>query len=89
MDWKHATGKHVALSKHGMSVSHKHVMTSWAQFKIVQTTGASIVNQLDTVRLQQIKENRYYIQRIVEILLYSVYCARQGAIKNHQTLKFL
>ena len=81
-DWKHATGKHGALSKHGMTVSHKHAMTSWAQLKVVQTTGASIVNQLDTARLQQIKENRYYIQRIVEVLLL---CARQDIpLRGHK-----
>ena len=80
-DWKHATGIRGAFSKHNRSVTHKHAMANWAQFKIVQASGASVVNQLDAARRQQIKENRYYIQCIVEVLLV---CAKQEiALRGH------
>ena len=80
-DWKHALGKAGAIIVHNKSITHKQATISWKEFTKNTTKHTSIADRLDSLRQQEIKNNRHYVKCICEILLL---CARQElALRGH------
>ena len=82
-DWKHATSKGGALSKHDSSCAHrKSFFFSWNQYKINSHCKTSISDRLGISRAEQVTQNRHYIKTLAEIILL---CSHQEiALRDHR-----
>ncbi len=80
-DWKHATGKGGVLQRHAKCTTHLHAVSSWHTYTINKESGTSIANSLDSLRNQQICENRHYLASVIEVVLL---CGRlEIALRGH------
>ena len=81
-DWKHATGKTGALSRHSSCYSHKQAELAWSQYKLNSKKGTTIAERLGSARSVTITQNRHYIGTIADIILL---CSRQEiALRGHR-----
>lgn len=55
-------------------------MSKWSEFKSTKNTG-SVYNQIDSSHKKQVMENRNYIKKLIEIILY---LSRQGTFRGHR-----
>ncbi|XP_050532818.1 zinc finger MYM-type protein 1-like [Daktulosphaira vitifoliae] len=69
-NWKKALDKNAGIKGHNKSCIHKTCMTKWEGYKNSKKT-KSILTTLNEANLSLIKENRYYISVISEILLFT------------------
>ena len=70
-DWKHALGIRGVFTLHGKSKVHEEAMLNWAEFKRRIPAEASIGMHLDRMGMQQIENNRKYVE---------VRCSQQGKV---------
>ena len=81
-NWKHATGKTGALSRHSNCNSHRQAELAWSQYKLNSKKGTTIAERLGSARSVTISQNRHYLETIADIILL---CSRQEiALRGHR-----
>lgn len=73
-NWKYATGKDGALTKHALSHCHLDAMMMWEQYRMSRVSG-SVIEQQCTSYKAWIDKNRKYLSRIIDAV---IYLTRQG-----------
>ena len=83
-NWK----KSEKVKKHNQSKSHAFAMTKWLSHKINQKRNTSILIQIDSSNQLTIKQNRDYLQVIIETLAFTTQqnIARRKVDENRQDL---
>ncbi|XP_050528113.1 zinc finger MYM-type protein 1-like [Daktulosphaira vitifoliae] len=62
---------HNGTKQHDKSILHKLCMTKWEGYKMTEKTGKSVLTLINRENETVIKENRYYIATVAEILLFT------------------
>lgn len=70
-NWKKAMDKNSGIKQHDKSVTHKLCMTKWEGYKMSEKTSKSVLALINKGNDAIIKENRYYVSTVAEILLYT------------------
>ena len=81
-DWKHATGRGGALTKHDTCMTHQEAVSNWCEYKVNLQSGTSVASSLDNARKEQISKNRHYLKALLQALMY---CTTQEiALRGHR-----
>lgn len=84
-NWKKGAEK---LAKHNASASHRLAMEGWCEFKEREKSGSRILTHLDAGHDEVVKENRRYMQAVVEALRFTA-CqtiGQRGHRENEQSV---
>jgi len=81
--------KNSGIKQHDKSVSHKLCMTKWEGYKMTEKTDKSILALINKENETLIKENRYYIATVAEILLFTARqnIAQRGDNESGESIK--
>ena len=87
-NWKRAKESKHGFNVHMNSDCHKAAMIAWTDFKQMESAGTSISQIVSEAQQRVIKENRYYIKTVGEILLLTAKqdIAQRGHRENEQSM---